>query len=113
MNIEDKFLPIGTVVKLKDEEKELMIVSFNVHTTGDVYDKEGKKDGKNLMFDYAACGYPEGIIRSDRMMAFNHDQIEKVVFKGYTTEESNKISDLLKELIKQAESKQNKKSEDK
>jgi len=113
MKIEEKFLPIGTVVKLKDAKKQLMIVSFNVSTQGDVYDKNGKINSKGLKFDYAACGYPEGIIRSDRMFAFNHDQIEEIVFKGYTTSESKEISEFLNKLIEEDKKQKNKKNDEK
>lgn len=112
MAIKKEFLPIGTVVKLKDDDSVLMIVSYSVHTDGVIYDKTGKKSGKKYIFDYAACGFPEGIVRSDRMMAFNHDQIEKILFKGYMTKESKKVADLLEKIDAQKE-KQEKKSTDK
>ena len=96
MEIGEKFLPIGTVVLLKGGKKELMIMSYCIIPAGDVYDKNGKVDVGEAMFDYGGCVYPEGMITSDQLFAFNHDQIEKVCFKGYETEAQKEISKVLK-----------------
>ena len=47
------------------------------------------------MFDYGACFYPEGMITSDQLFAFNHEQIERVCFLGYATENQKEISKVL------------------
>ena len=94
--IKEKLLPIGTVVLLKGGKKELMIISYCIIPAGDVYDKNGKVDvGDNAMFDYGGCVYPEGMLTSDQLFAFNHDQIEKVCFMGYETEQQKQISKVL------------------
>ena len=95
MEIGERFLPIGTVVLLKGGKKELMIISYCIIPAGDVYDKNGKVDVGETMFDYAGCVYPEGMITSDQLFAFNHDQIEKVVYKGYETDNQKEISKVL------------------
>ena len=77
MEIENKFLPIGTVVLLKGGKRELMITSYCIMPNGDVYDKNGKVDVTGQIFDYGACFYPEGMITSDQLFAFNHEQIEQ------------------------------------
>ena len=93
--IKDKFLPIGTVVKLINGKKNLMITGYCIIPTGDMYDKNGKVEVKDFtVFDYGATFYPEGFIRSDRMFAFNHEQIAEIVHMGYETEEQ-KITLLL------------------
>lgn len=98
--MEDKFLPIGTVVILKGGKKELMINSFCVVPSGEIYDKTGKVElEKGKMFDYGACSYPEGMLSSDQSFVFNHDQIEKICYKGYETELSKQMSDFLKSNI--------------
>ena len=94
--IEEKFLPIGTVVLLKGGKRELMIMSYCIMPNGDVYDKTGKIDVKGKIFDYGACFYPEGMVTSDQLFAFNHEQIERVCFKGYETERQKEISKVLK-----------------
>ena len=93
--IGEKFLPIGTVVFLKGGKKELMIISYCIVPSGEAYDKNGKIDVSNTMFDYGACVYPEGMITSDQLFAFNHEQIEKVVFMGYETDKQKDISNIL------------------
>lgn len=102
--IDEKFLPIGTVVLLKNGIKELMITSYCPIPKGNVYDKSGKVDlEEGKMFDYGACFYPEGIIKSQQTFVFNHDQIERVCFKGYETEAQKKFSDTIKEELAKKE----------
>ena len=93
--IGERFLPIGTVVLLKGGKKELMIMSYCIVPSGEAYDKSGKIDVSDTMFDYGACVYPEGMITSDQLFAFNHDRIEKVLFKGFETDKQKDISKLL------------------
>ena len=91
-----KFLPIGTVVLLKGGKKELMIMSYCITPSGDVYDKNGKVEvGEDAMFDYGGCVYPEGMLTSDQLFAFNHDQIEKICYMGYETDKQKEISKIL------------------
>ena len=107
MENEGKFLPIGTVVLLKGGKRELMINSYCITTNGDVYDKNGKVDAKGLVFDYGACFYPEGMITSDQLFAFNHEQIEKISYMGYKTEQQKQLSDfIIKETSKAKETKE-------
>ena len=93
--MKERFLPIGTVVILKGGKRELMIMSYCIMPSGDVYDKTGKIDAKGKMFDYGACFYPEGMVTSDQLFAFNHDQIERICFKGYVTDNYKEISKVL------------------
>lgn len=96
--IGEKFLPIGTVVLLKGGKKELMIVSYCIFPQGDVYDKNGKLDDKEFgerMYEYGGCVYPEGMLTSDQLFAFNHDQIAKVVYRGYDSDKQKTISTVL------------------
>ena len=72
-----------------------MITSYCIIPGGDVYDKNGKVEVENAIYDYGACVYPEGMITSDQMFAFNHEQIEKVCFMGYETEKQKNISKVL------------------
>ena len=93
--MEERFLPIGTVVLLKGGKRELMIMAYCIVPSGEVYDKEGEVDAAGKMFDYGACFYPEGMITSDQLFAFNHDQIEKICFMGYETDNQKEISKVL------------------
>ena len=73
--MKERFLPIGTVVLLKNGKKEV---------------KPEKK-----IYEYGACIYPEGILDSNTVCAFNHDQIEKICHLGYETETQKELSDIL------------------
>ena len=73
----DKYLPIGTVVLLKDAKKKIMITGFAVR---------GKESGDRI-FDYNGCLYPEGVIASDKNLLFDHSQIDKIFYMGYISDE--------------------------
>ena len=97
---EKRFLIIGTVVILKDATKELMIKFYCIARTGEIFQNGTKtmaKDGE--IFEYGACKYPEGIIRSEIVYGFNHDQIEKVCHLGYQTELSDELSKVLDKAV--------------
>jgi hypothetical protein len=72
----NKYLPIGSVVLLKEGNKPLMI-----------YGRNQINGNSNKVFSYLACFYPEGNISSDYNIFFNRIDIEKVLFRGYETEE--------------------------
>ena len=96
----EKFLPIGTVVMLKGGTKPIMITSFCIFPTGKVYDRYGEVNKEGLhSFDYGAVFYPEGYLSSDRTFGFKHNQIAKVLFKGYQTEKHNAYSKGLNEMM--------------
>ena len=78
-----KFLPIGTVVKLKKSEALFMIVGYDASF-------EKNKDKK---YDYIGYIYPIGFNSKKDNYLFNYDDIEKIVFKGYIDKSYN---DLLK-----------------
>lgn len=79
--IKNIFLPIGTVVKLKDEEKRVMIIGFCSMS------KKNKK-----IYHYVACLYPEGVIDTEKLIMFDNVEIEKIVYRGFNNKESNKFA---------------------
>lgn len=87
--MEEKFLPIGTVVLLKNATKRIMIIGFCAMTK----EQEGK------IFDYCGCIYPEGLISSSQTCMFDHSQIEKIFFKGFEDEEEAEFKTKLNGLI--------------
>lgn len=91
----DKFLPIGTVVLLKGGKKEIMITSYCIFPSNTQI-----KDGKEVtpekkMYEYGGCIYPEGILDSNMVCAFNHSQIEKISYMGYVTDAQKELSKVL------------------
>ena len=90
--MEERFLPIGSVVLLKGGTKEVMITSYCVYPTNKQY-KEGKEVGvEKKVYEYGGCTYPEGILFPDSICAFNHNEIEKICFKGYVTPIQEELS---------------------
>lgn len=75
-------LPIGSVVKIKNEENLLMI-------TGYMVEHENKK------YDYNVCVYPDGILSLNELLVIKKDQIEKVIYEGY----KNSSYELLNNII--------------
>ena len=90
--MKEKYLPIGTVVKLKKVDKNVMIIGFC-----------GLNKNDDKVFDYVGCLYPEGILSSNEVSMFNHDQIENVLFNGYINEEEKMFKDNLNNLLKEIE----------
>jgi len=56
-NSYDKYLPIGTIVMLKDIKKRFMITGFRILS----------KNNNNVVYDYCGCTYPEGVINFERL----------------------------------------------
>lgn len=85
-------LPIGSVVLLKDAKKRLMIV-------GRIQTCEGKEE----IFDYSGCVYPEGVTSSKDFFFFNKEDIANVFFIGFQDPEEilfqQEVLDELDELI--------------
>lgn len=67
-----KYLPIGSVVLLKDSKKRIMIVGV----------KQKQADSEKV-WDYSACLYPEGILNPDKLFLFDSEQIERLYFIGF------------------------------
>lgn len=90
--IKEKYLPVGTVVLLKNGKKRVMITGFCV-----------TPQGKDEAYDYSGCLYPEGFLSSSQNCLFNHSQIEKVFHMGLIDEEEIKFKGQLKSLIEMAD----------
>ena len=72
----DELLPIGSVVRVKGAQRNLMICGRVVTRTGfdDIY-------------DYVACLYPEGLIDASDLYFFNRTAVDECVYKGFEGEE--------------------------
>ena len=86
-----RYLPIGSVVLLKNATKKLMITGFCMGT---------EVDGKTVYYDYIGCFWPEGILQTDKNLLFNHDDIAEVIANGYSTEEVTDFKEKLSTVIK-------------
>ena len=91
--MEGRFLPIGSVVRLKEGKKRLMITGFLPIEQNE----KGEKNG----WDYSACLYPEGVITPTNNYLFNHSQIEEVHFIGLVDEEEEKFKEKLNKAVEE------------
>ncbi len=81
------YLPIGSIVILKNGQKKIMI-----------YGRRQRRVTDEHEYDYIACLYPEGNINEDYMYLFNHEDIETVVYRGFSDAEEEAFVTKLNEL---------------
>ena len=67
-------LPLGTVVQLKNGAAYLFVVGYGVHDSSD----------QTKIYEYIGYLYPEGFLSPSINYLFNNEDIEKVIFKGYS-----------------------------
>lgn len=87
----EKFLPIGTVVILKDAAKRIMITGF----------ASVSPDTGDRIFDYSGCVFPEGFMSYNEVCVFDHNQIDKVFHKGLVDQEVTDFHKLLNEKLEE------------
>lgn len=87
--MQDKYLPIGTVVLLKGGSKRIMITGFCIM----------ESENSNKVYDYTGCLFPEGFISMDKNLLFDHEQIEKIDYMGLIDDEEKEFKEKLKELL--------------
>lgn len=76
--------PIGSIVYLKNGHRKLMITNrVPIVNLGD----------GEVYFDYAACLYPIGF-SPEQVYYFNEENIDKVIFKGYSDEDEERFVEL-------------------
>ena len=81
--------PLGTVVMLKGGKKRLMVVGFDPLN----------ETRTNKAYDYIGCLFPEGILATDKLAMFNHDQIEKVYLEGLSDDEEKEFKEKLEDFF--------------
>ena len=89
------YLPVGSVVLLHNGKKPVVVIGYKVSSIDKKIIKDDKLQESDQVFDYCAVLYPEGLISSDLMIMFNHENIEKILHQGYVTEESKELSNLI------------------
>ncbi len=72
----ERLFPPGTVVLVRGASRRVMI-------TGRLQVREGS----TRIYDYSACLFPEGLMRPDELLFFDHDDIEHLFFVGLQDEE--------------------------
>lgn len=84
-----KLLPLGSIVLLEEGLQKLVIVG-----RGAVY--EDQETGQDTFADYMAVLYPSGM-NPETTIFFQHDNIDKVVFEGYSDEEEDRFLEIYDE----------------
>ena len=79
-----ELLPLGSILYLEGATSKLMIVG-----RGPVFES----DNEPVYSDYVGVVYPEGINPEDAIF-FNHENIDKVVFEGYSDEEEDRFLEI-------------------
>lgn len=75
--MQDKYLPIGSIVTIKSNSKKIMIIGY--------YSVE--YEDNITIYDYVGCSYPEGILNKKNVISFNHEDILNIDFIGFTSDE--------------------------
>lgn len=83
-----RYLPIGSVIKLKNNNKSIMITGY--------YSVEYARDLE--IYDYSGCAYPEGLMIKSSCCSFNQSDIKEVLFEGYKTDEYKTLTNGLNEI---------------
>ena len=91
----EKYLPLGTVILLKNATKPMMIIGYKTAPNSKEVYKNGKVVEGKTCYDYCGCICPEGVINSLFMCMFDHDQIDKILFTGFESEDYKKYNEKL------------------
>lgn len=79
-----EFLPIGTIITLKNGNKRIMICG-----------RLQEREDDHKIFDYVACLYPEGILAPDELFLFNNEDIDQVHYIGMQDAEEFQFNEFL------------------
>ena len=79
-----KYYPIGTVVILKGGNRPIMI-----------YGRQQIQASSNLIWDYVACLYPEGNLGDDYNIFFQHEEVDRVLYPGFSSKFDDKMQEIL------------------
>ena len=64
-----QFLPLGSIVKLKESDAKLMIIGRSQLCEG-------------IQYDYSAVMFPVGYTGSDQLFVFNNDDVDIMFYLG-------------------------------
>ncbi len=75
-----ELLPLGSIVRLKNGTKRIMICG-----------RLQQRESDQKIFDYCACYYPEGILNSEELFLFQHSDIDTICHTGYRDDEELRL----------------------
>ena len=97
--IKEKYLPIGTIVEVKEGTVPLMITGYCMKPQSKVTATNGETIEESKVFDYSACTFPVGITNTNFNLVFNHENIEKILYMGYESDDYKKYNEIVKQEI--------------
>lgn len=97
MNENKELLPLGTILYIKEGTQKLMVVGRGI---------EYLDEGESKFMDYMGCLYPEGIDPKHSIF-FNHEDVDRIVFKGFTDEDEERFHQVYDEWIKNVKAPKN------
>ena len=86
---ETNLLSLGTVVKLKESEAlYFMVIGY--------YPVEQETE---QLFEYSGLLYPQGFLNQGHIYMFNSQDIDSVVFQGYSDDESKEFREGIEGMV--------------
>lgn len=82
-----KLLPVGSVVCLKENSRNILIIGIMQ-----------KKISTGKIYDYMGVLYPEGYIGGKMQFLFMHDDIKKIQHTGFENDEYIELNEKLKRI---------------
>ena len=79
----EELLPFGSVVRIKGDTSKYEIIGLLVQN-------------EQVEYDYCAIELPKGYLGKDSLVAFNHEDIDKVIFEGYSDNDVKSFIDDIK-----------------
>ena len=83
--MKERFLPIGTICKIKGNDRDTMIIGYLQPS----FNHELKT------YDYLGVIYPEGMLSPNRICTFDATDIISIIYRGLENEEYNKFKNLI------------------
>ena len=82
---EKNFYSVGTIVSLFNTKQRLMIAGYLQ-----------RNNQSDKIWDYVGVVYPAGFLTPNRMVLFDHEQVENIYYVGCQNVESLKFIDAIK-----------------
>ena len=92
-----KYLPLGSVVLMKEAKKRVMITGYAVKSP----------ESGDRIWDYIGCLWPEGMISPDKNLLFDHKDIHQIFAIGYSDDEQKSFMNVLNKATQLHEQKEN------
>ncbi len=90
--MEEKYLPIGTIVTITEQPKKIVIVGYGA------FEKIPGEETPTI-YDYCGYPYPEGYCGNQNIIIFNHEDITEILYKGYISDTYSTFNNQITEHI--------------